>query len=58
MTEMAISQIIATIFYIGTGFALGFLFGKINTRKTARQIVKEMEKRLTSEQKKEGEKPE
>jgi len=52
--EMAVSQIIATIFYIGTGFALGFLIGKINTRKTARQIITEMEKRVAAENKKEG----
>jgi uncharacterized membrane-anchored protein YitT (DUF2179 family) len=54
MTDIIISQIVATIFYLGTGFALGFLYSKNNNKKTARSIVDEMEKRLTIENKKEG----
>jgi uncharacterized membrane protein YciS (DUF1049 family) len=54
MSEFVMSQLIATVFYMGAGFALGFMVGKVNTRKVAQCIVKEMEKRLELENGKKG----
>ena len=51
MSEYIISQIVATIFYLSAGIAVGFMLSKLNTRKTARSIVNEMEKRLSQETK-------
>jgi hypothetical protein len=54
MTEFVTSQIIATVFYLCTGAAIGFMLGKLNTRKTAQSIVKEMERIVKIENEKKG----
>jgi len=47
---MMINSILAMIFYLGTGFALGFMFAKKNTKKVAQKITELIEQKLIFEE--------